>query len=324
MRIFARSNNSRDKKMKFIHILCVAAALWIGNPVLNAQTAGDAGFFLHTVAQGQSLYSISRMYNVPVSDIVRLNPGSDQKIRTGATLKIPQASAAKQGPQYHTIQRGETLYQLTVKYGVTAQAICAANPGLSASNFRVGQVIVVPAPDGKTEAQPSSTLAKQGSEQAKDEWKTMHKVQRRETIFSICRQYGISEEELLAANPELKKGKLKRGTFLFIPYPEAERQAMAEVIEAAKQAAAEPTNEELFRQNAAEKKPIHTIKVALVLPFSKENGAQRGPQTRIVEFYEGFLMAADSLKRQGVSMDIYAYDTKETKAGAEKFWLTAG
>lgn len=304
--------------MKFIHILCVAAALWIGNPVLNAQTAGDAGFFLHTVAQGQSLYSISRMYNVPVSDIVRLNPGSDQKIRTGETLKIPQASAAKQEPQYHTIQRGETLYQLTVKYGVTAQAICAANPGLSASNFRVGQVIVVPAPDGKTEAQPSSTLAKQGSEQAKDEWKTMHKVQRRETIFSICRQYGISEEELLAANPELKKGKLKRGTFLFIPYPEAERQAMAEVIEAAKQAAAEPTNEELFRQNAAEKKPINTIKVALVLPFSKENGAQRGPQTRIVEFYEGFLMAADSLKRQGVSMDIYAYDTKETKAGAEK------
>ena len=97
MRIFARSNNSRDKKMKFIHILCVAAALWIGNPVLNAQTAGDAGFFLHTVAQGQSLYSISRMYNVPVSDIVRLNPGSDQKIRTGETLKIPQASAAKQG-----------------------------------------------------------------------------------------------------------------------------------------------------------------------------------------------------------------------------------
>ena len=318
MRIFARSNNSRDKKMKFIHILCVAAALWIGNPVLNAQTAGDAGFFLHTVAQGQSLYSISRMYNVPVSDIVRLNPGSDQKIRTGETLKIPQASAAKQGPQYHTIQRGETLYQLTVKYGVTAQAICAANPGLSASNFRVGQVIVVPVPDEKTEAQPSSTLAKQGSEQAKDEWKTMHKVQRRETIFSICRQYGISEEELLAANPELKKGKLKRGTFLFIPYPEAERQAMAEVIEAAKQAAAEPTNEELFRQNAAEKKPINTIKVALVLPFSKENGAQREPQTRIVEFYEGFLMAADSLKRQGVSMDIYAYDTKETKAGAEK------
>lgn len=35
-------------------------------------------------------------------------------------------------------------------------------------------------------------------------------------------------------------------------------------------------------------------------------------------------MAADSLKRQGVSMDIYAYDTKETKAGAEKFWQTAG
>ena len=53
----------------------------------------------------------------------------------------------------------------------------------------------------------------------------MHKVQRRETIFSISREYGITEEELIAANPELKKGKLKRGTFLFIPYPKQEVEA---------------------------------------------------------------------------------------------------
>ena len=53
----------------------------------------------------------------------------------------------------------------------------------------------------------------------------MHKVERKETIFSISRQYGISEEELIAANPELKKGKLKRGSFLFIPYPASKQPA---------------------------------------------------------------------------------------------------
>lgn len=316
IRIFVCQIKTKRKKMKFIHILCFAAALWTAQPTLTAQTTENAGFFLHTVAKGQSLYSISRMYNVSVDDIVRLNPGSDRTIRSGEALKIPQAVAADaHGPRYHTIQAGETLYQLTVKYGITAQAICAANPGLSADNFRIGQVIVIPAADSTPVAEaPVATEKNAAEETQQDDWKTMHKVQRRETIFSICQEYGITEEELLAANPELKNGKLKRGTFLFIPYSKSERQAQ---VKEAQQAAVEPTNEELFNRSEAEKKPINTIKVALMLPFSQEEGGRREPQSRIVEFYEGFLIAADSLKRQGVSMDIYTYDTKGTKAGTE-------
>ncbi len=49
----------------------------------------------------------------------------------------------------------------------------------------------------------------------------MHKVERKETIFSICQEYGITQEDLLALNPELKNGKLKKGMFIFIPYPKA-------------------------------------------------------------------------------------------------------
>ncbi len=46
----------------------------------------------------------------------------------------------------------------------------------------------------------------------------IHKVKRRETIYSICREYGITEEELIAANPELRSASLKKGTYLRIPY----------------------------------------------------------------------------------------------------------
>lgn len=169
--------------MKFIHILCFAAALFMGQPFATAQTNGNTEYFLHTVAKGQSLYSIARMYNVSVDDIVRMNPGSDQKIRTGKALKIPQASGtSSHAPQYHTIQTGETLYQLTVKYGVTAQAICAANPGLSAENFRIGQVVIIPASTGEPDTTTQTSSAQPAGETKKDDWQTMHKVQRRETI----------------------------------------------------------------------------------------------------------------------------------------------
>lgn len=290
--------------MKLIHTICLSLALSFSSIIT---TQAQSGYFLHTVTKGQSLYSISTMYNVTMEDLIRLNPGCEKQIRAGESLKIPQAdSGSNQGkPTFHTIQAGETLYQLTLKYNVTVQAICTANPGLSASNFRIGQVISIPA---QTAIQPAkknlSETAAQTSSGKKTDWRDMHKVERKETIFSISRQYGISEEELIAANPELKKGKLKRGSFLFIPYPASKQPAK----EPEKTPARIPSNEELFAQNKQSLKKIQNIKAAVLLPFTE--GKNRDEQMRMVEYYEGFLMAVDSLKRQGISVNLYTYDTK--------------
>lgn len=84
------------------------------------------------------------MYNVTTSDIIRLNPGCDEKIYAGQTIKIPTGKESQKGETFHTIQAGETLYKLTTMYNVSAKDICEANPGLSAENFRIGQVILIP------------------------------------------------------------------------------------------------------------------------------------------------------------------------------------
>ncbi|MDE5711138.1 MAG: LysM peptidoglycan-binding domain-containing protein, partial [Bacteroides sp.] len=111
----------------------------------GATAQENQSYFLHTIEKGQSLYSIASMYGISTADIIKLNPGSDDKIYTGHTLRIPRnTNANEQKETYHTIAAGETLYRLTVKYNVSAKEICDANPGLSAANFRVGQVIRIP------------------------------------------------------------------------------------------------------------------------------------------------------------------------------------
>ena len=274
-----------------------------------AQASAESGYFLHTVTKGQSLYSISSMYNVTIDDIVRLNPGSDKQIREGAALKIPQATNNNsEKPVFHTIQAGETLYRLSVKYNITTQAICQANPGLSTENFRTGQVIIIPVKSETKQVQDTPQAATKEETTVKmNDWKDMHKVERKETIFSISREYGITEEELIAANPELKKGKLKKGTFLFIPYGKNEKQAQQQETTTPVK---ELTNEEAFSQNEELKKDIKTIKAAVLLPFMAGSTTNQDEQLRMVEYYEGFLMAVDSLKKQGVSIDLYTYDTK--------------
>ena len=297
--------------MKFIQSVFLALAIMAGSSIkVMAQASAESGYFLHTVTKGQSLYSISSMYNVTIDDIVRLNPGSDKQIREGAALKIPQATNSNSDkPVFHTIQAGETLYRLSVKYNVTTQAICEANPGLSSSNFRSGQVIVIPVQSQSPVLETSQPTVKDEPTEKKNDWKDMHKVERKETIYSISREYGITEEELIAANPELKKGKLKRGTFLFIPYGKNDRKEQS-----TENVTKELTNEEIFNQYESTQKDINTIKAAVMIPFMTGQATNKDDQIRMVEFYEGFLMAVDSLKKQGVSIDLYAYDTKGSSA----------
>lgn len=294
--------------MKFIQTLYLSAAMAIMS-IGGVCAQATSGYFMHTVTKGQSLYSIASMYNVTIDEIVRLNPGSEERIKAGEALKIPQKKDNGQ-PAYHTIQAGETLYKLTVHYGVSAQDICRANPGLSAKNFRIGQVIAIPAKKVvKEEPKPETPPSVKPSEPLKPNCRDMHRVQRKETIYSISKLYGITEEELIAANPELRTKKLKRGKFICIPYAKASSDNTN--ASATSQAVSDM---ELFRQNQKESKKYASIKAAVLLPFmTKENG-NRDEQVRMVEYYEGFLMAVDSLKQQGVSVDIHTYDSGNTTA----------
>ena len=308
--------------MKFLRVLCLATILSVA-PAGMIVAQSTAGHFIHTVTKGQSLYSISSMYNVSIADIVKENPGSDAGIKVGQSLKIPQNGDNQ--VTFHTIQSGETLYKLSVKYGVSVERICQANPGLSAKNFRVDQVIAIP-PVAKSEqvsaemvdqlpASPAKVEKK--DESLKPNCRDMHRVERKETVYSICKQYGITEEELLAANPEIKNKKLKKGKFLCIPYP---KETANTTIPTQPQTNLDATltDAQLFDKNKKKNEKISTIKAAVVLPFNTDGTGTRDEQVRMVEYYEGFLMAMDSLKKQGISIDLYTYDSGKTASSVNK------
>lgn len=277
-----------------------------GTAFTRISAQANDSYFLHTVEKGQSLYSIASMYNVPIDAIIKANPGSEDRIKAGAQLRIPNAQTTqgeKLQEQFHTILPGETLYRLSTLYGVSVKEICEANPGLSAENFKSGEVVRIPAPQ-PVETTTTSTTTTTAQTNPISPCKTMHKVARKETIFSISREYGISEEELLAANPELKDG-LKRGKFVCIPYP----QPSTKPTTGATSSSGSPSNNELFKANRPKAEKYNTIKAALLLPFQQDK--------RMVEYYEGFLIAIDSLKRSGVSIDLNVFNCEETTASLE-------
>ena len=127
-------------------------------------------------------------------------------------------------------------------------------------------------------------------------FKAKHEVLKKETIYSISRKYGITERQLIDANPFLNGGKLKKGTVLNIPYTEAENQQYAE---------------QQRRMEEARKPKIQmypTIRVAVILPFSRMEEKMSVESQKMTNLYQGFLLAVDSLKQRGYSVEIFVYD----------------
>ena len=301
-----------SNKRTIIYFICLIIATF----TIKAQ---NGNHFTHTVSKGQTLYSIARMYEVTVDEIIALNPECAQKLAIGYKLKIAQkkksadATAPSSDKRYHTIQSGETLYRLGQMYGITPQAICAANPGLSINNFRTGEVILIPAAAQAPE-QPAAVPEQPKEEEksaATTDIRTTHKVEKGETLYSLARRYGVTEEELLAANPQIKKGKLKRKSVIAIPFSQAELAQKAKQEQ--KKIEKEQSNAEIFRkiEEEEEKNSAFTgdaLKVAVVLPFMLDTYSPT-EQSRMVEYYEGFLMAVERLKQYGYSFEIDTYDS---------------
>ena len=122
----------------------------------------------------------------------------------------------------------------------------------------------------------------------------LHKVKKKETVFGISRTYGITIEQLLDANPEMKEPgyELKKGMILKIPY-ESHAVKPQETPTPVTASSDDVRNRE--------------IRLGVMLPLHDINGDGR----RMVEYYRGVLMACDSVKKLGISVDVHAWNTPE-------------
>lgn len=119
-------------------------------------------------------------------------------------------------------------------------------------------------------------------------WQAIHEVKKKETVFGISQAYGITMNALRMANPQLlQEGyQLKKGEKLFIPFPpKAAFDGPQETIGIASR----------------------PIRLGVMLPLHDINGDGR----RMVEYYRGILMACDSLKQLGISVDVHAWNVPE-------------
>lgn len=221
----------------------------------------------------------------------------NRQIKTVLTLFffLIGCSMLAQTVKRHEVKAGETLYGISRAYSVSMSDIKAANPSIaSTESIMAGQTLVIPEKknisvnNGKSD-KPTGTAVSDGPVGHK----LVYKVKKKETLYSISKQFGVTVDELIAANPSINKDKLKKNTELFIPYTKAELEVMKpQVVE---------------EEEIVIKSPV-PVSVALIMPFGLNNEKKTKESITMIDLYEGFMLALSELKKDGVSGSVYVYD----------------
>lgn len=101
---------------------------------------------IHTVKKGDTLYKLSRMYNVPISRIE-----ADNGIKKGRYLVIGEDLVINNSGRAYTVKEGDTLYSIASQNGVTVNALLRSNPPLMGNPLIFpGQTLyIVPTPENE-------------------------------------------------------------------------------------------------------------------------------------------------------------------------------
>jgi len=354
---------------------------------IQSFTAGDTAFFYHIVKKKETLYSISRKYSVKIEDIRKHNPDLTDILPEGQYLKIPvnkeiPFAGEKEGEPApfirHTVVKGETLYSLARKYGVTIGEIINNNPG-TGDTIRIGLSLNIPDRDAIPDAPPKPVVVKPDYLE--------HTVAPGETLYQIARRYAQGIDSLKKANPGLTEAiipgqviriPVRKHDEDFITHVSAEKEKLDKIaknyeVDVAKVREINPGVRERTDKGQVVKIPVERVmekadtimepadtitgvsheeppeglpcesfggknsriyNVALMIPmFLYELDSvliddpyhPRVPEEnhpfRFLQFYEGFLVAMDSMTGMGFRVNLFVYDVDFNMAKTAKVLL---
>lgn len=288
-------------------------------------------YYIHNVEQGQTAYAIAQAYGISVERLLELNPAANDGLKVDQSLRLPfdgvgERPAAesmsdkrlKKTFVMHTVAQGETLYSISRSYSISVDTILEDNTDVAPLNMSVGTVLKIRKKSiGRTDDQTAREQMEQylSTLGAAPEGYEYYVVQPKETIYSLSRRYGMSEQEFVKLN-NLTDG-LKAGAVILVPSKElkpreitigGEILVLPDTIKVGmeelhpEQSKSEDIKPKKFKALSSDK----ALKVALLLPLS-DNGSVKASYRAL---YQGFLLGLEDVKRKGYSVDVALFDTQ--------------
>ena len=314
-------------KIKVIYLQCFLSVIYclISNSYFaqtkssEVRTINSKKYYIHKVEKGQSLYAISKTYNIDVNSILALNDGAIDGLNVGQELKIPFEILIKPSTNidtnkyvYHLIQKGETVYAITKKYNIDDKTITVFNPTIN-KGIKEGEYLIV----GEKKKKVTQNLIRNPIKDT-----LLYTVGSGETVYGLTVKFNILQSQILACNPMAKDG-IKQGQVLKIP-----QKKSGNITSASQITNSLPNVESLSTINSDTitfNKPKKTAyNIGLFLPFKLEDidvinieelyrskSSFPATQALAIDFFTGFKKAVDSLSEKDFDITLSLFDVGE-------------
>lgn len=275
----------------------------------------------HKVEPKETLFGIEKKYGVSDEALKKANPELEKLgLQIGQTLVIPSNSSSKtvvptpEKNVYHMVLPKETKYSIAKKYGITIEELEKRNPEVI-PNLPIGYQLTIKGTGPKTDqvaiVEPKKETPKPIVPKVFPKINYIdYVVKPKETLYSLSKMSGLTQEEFIKLNPALANG-VEVGMVLKVP----ESASIPQETETKK------VYTSLSKQNGMNDKK----KLVLLLPFNLskiEGDTINSTSMRLkkdkflnmtLDFYSGALMAIDSAKAIGINVDVTIFDSQETK-----------
>ena len=257
----------------------------------------------HSVKAGESIYSIAKLYKISTADIYSLNPDLTSILVVDSVLFIPESTLGKlnnlvvekelDSYKVHKVRRKETLFSIAQKYDISIEDLKAHNESLQHKKLRRGKKIYIP-------------VFKINKKQIEEDQFSYYTVKASEGYYRLEKKLGLSKKLLLTLNPELEKVGLKLGMILKVP-----------------KSSIKNTENTLISTTSLRDSLLYLSpkNLALLLPFktksisvnssklARKQLRRDGYINIATDFYSGAVIAIDSAKRLGISVNLDIFDT---------------
>ena len=269
-------------------------------------------YYLHTVQPGQTLYSICKAYGANIDEVKSLNDKKDNALSLYEVLKVPYTDPFVQQDDkfyYHKVVKGETFYSIARLYKIKPKRLLKFNEGYAQNQpLAVGAVVKLPLAEIDLSVLGEEEI--EASVGKKQEIRPERPV-RNESVKKVeeASVTDILQDALMQKNEKTEQEPEKETTTVIGATDKMEiPDYISEVV-----------------------MPVDPfVKVALLLPFSAKDYpvfvdtlVEKMPvqisarSEQFISFYEGVLLAVDSLKNQGYKVNLKVFDTERS---AEKMY----
>jgi len=259
----------------------------------------------HRVIKGETLYSIAKQYSVTIGEIRNANPGLSDIINIEQVINIPNQRPTglidigipSDSVKYweHKVMKKENLYRIAKNYAVSIDSIKLINPGLT-EDIKIEQIIKIPKNDPK-------------------ENYIIHTSDKKDKLNRIAKKYEVSYEDVKNLNPNMTN-KVIKGQIIKIPV-EIKEKTLPDSLKPQKI----PIEDIIDPCERYEFNKQKIYNVALMLPLYLEeidsiyikdpsniNELSKLRSLKFIQFYEGMMIAVDSIEKIGLKINLFVYD----------------